>query len=129
MAGIARGRHGLKLAARGAFVARVAVHGRVRPGKREAIVMLLDLLHADLPSLNRVALLAVGAQLPPVNIGMAVLAALPHIRKHRLHVALHAGHRLVHAAQWITSLVVVELRNCTDRFPRACRVAVLARSV
>ena len=79
-------------------MARVAIYRRVRSGKREAIVMLLDLLHADLPSLNRVALLAVGSQLPPVNIGMAILAALPHIRKHRLHMALHAGHRLVHAA-------------------------------
>lgn len=98
MAGIALGRHCLKLAASGSFVARVAVYGGVRTGKREAIVMLLDLLDADLPSLDRVALLAVGSQLPSVNIGMAVLAALPHIGKHRFHVALHAGHRLVHAA-------------------------------
>ena len=79
MTGIALGRHGLKLAASGSFVARVAVHGGVRSGKRKAIVMLLDLLHADLPSLNRVALLAVRSQLPPVNIGVAILAALPDI--------------------------------------------------
>jgi len=98
VAGIALGRHCLKLAASGPFVARVAVHRCVRSGKREAIVMLLDLLHADLPSLYRVALLAVGSQLPPVDIGMAILAALPNIRKHRLHMALHAGYRLVHAA-------------------------------
>jgi len=70
----------------------------VRSGKREAIVVLLDLRHADLPSLDRVALPAVGSELPPVDIGMAILTALPDIRKHRLHVALHAGHRLVHAA-------------------------------
>ena len=129
MAGIALGRHCLKLAASGSFVARVAVHGRVRSGKREAIVVMLDLVHRYLPASHRVALLAVGSQLPAVNVGMAVLAALPDIGKHRLHVALHAGHRLVHAAQWITSLIVVELRNCADRFPRARSVAVLARSI
>ena len=87
----------MKPAASGSFVTGVAVHSRVRSGKREAIVMLLDLLHADLPSLDRVALLAVRSQLPPVDIGMTILAALPDIRKHRLHVALHAGHRQVHA--------------------------------
>ena len=129
MAGIALRRHRLKLAASGSLVARVAVYGGVRPGKREAIVMLLDLVHRYLPASHRVALLAVRSQLPPVNVGMAILAALPDIRKHRFHVALHAGHRLVHAAQRITSLIVIELRNCTDRFPRARRVAVLARSV
>jgi len=98
VAGIALSRHCLKLAASRAFVARVAVHGRVRSGKREAIVMLLDLIHRYLPASHRVALLAVRSQLPAVNVGMAILAALPDIRKHRLHMALHAGHRLVHAA-------------------------------
>ena len=73
-------------------MARVAIDGRMRPGEREAIVVLLHLLDRNCPSPHRVALLAVGAELPFVNIGVTVLATLSHIRKHRLHVALAAGH-------------------------------------
>jgi hypothetical protein len=129
MARIAVRRHRLKLAIGRAFVARVTIGGRVRPGQRKAIVVLLHLLDRNRPSLYCVALLAVGAELPFVNIGVAILAALPHIREHRLHVTLAAGHCLMHAAQGISRLIVVELRNGTDGRPGTCRVAVLAGNV
>ena len=86
-------------------------------------------MHGDIPALHRVALLAVGAHLPPVNIGVAVGAILPDIRKHRLHVALHAFHLLVHAAQRITGLVVIEFRHCFHRAPAGGRVAIFAGDV
>jgi hypothetical protein len=60
---------------------------------------------------------------------VAILAALPHIREHRLHVTLDAGHALVHAAQGIARLIVIELRNCADRPPRIRSVTVLARNI
>ena len=129
VAGIALGRHRLKMAAGSAFVAGVAVHGRVRSGERKAIVVLLDLLHADLPSLHGMALLAVGAQLSAVNIRVAVLAALPNIGEHRSNVALHARDRLMHATQWISRLVVIEFRKRSDRLPCIRGVTVLAREV
>ena len=59
MAGIALRRHRLELAVGRAFVARIAVHGRVRSRERKAIVVLLHLLNRDLPSPDRVALFAV----------------------------------------------------------------------
>ena len=79
--------------------------------------MLLNLLDRHFPSPDRVALLAIGAQLAPVNIGMAVLAALSDVAEYRLYVTLGALHLLVHAAQRITGLVVIELGNGADRVP------------
>lgn len=91
--------------------------------------MLLDLLHGDLPASNGVALFAIGPELAPVNIGVAILTALPNVCEQGLHVALNASHRLVHAAQRISRLIVIEFRNRTDRFPSARRMAILARNI
>ena len=122
-------RHRLELAIGRTLVARIAVDRGVGSRERKAVIMLLHLLHRDLPSSNRVTLLAVGSQLPPVNIGVAVLAALTYIREHGFNVTLRAGHRLVHAAKWITRLIMVEFRHCASGSPRICCVAVLARNI
>ena len=121
--------HRLEFAVRGALMARVAVDGGMSPGQREAIIMLLDLLNRDLPSAHGVALLAVCAQLPLMNIGMTILATLADVAEHRLHVTLNACDRLVHAAQRIFSLIVIEFRNGSDRGPGAGSVAVLTGDV
>lgn len=91
MAGIALRRHRLELAARGSLVTGIAVYGRMRSGQREAIIVLLHLLHRDLPSTEGVALLAICSQLPLVDVGMAVLAALSNTGEHWPDVALRAG--------------------------------------
>ena len=57
--GIALRRHRLKLTLSRAFVAGVACDGRVGAGQRKTVIMLLDLLNRNLPSADRVALLAV----------------------------------------------------------------------
>jgi len=57
---------------------------------------------------------------------MAILAALPNVGEYGPDVTLGAGDGLMHAAQWIFCLVVVEFRNGADRPPRIGRVAVLA---
>jgi hypothetical protein len=75
MAGGACRRHPLECAGGAVFVASIAVDGGVGAGQRESIVVLLNVFNRDLPSPHCVALLAVGAQLPLVNIGMAILAA------------------------------------------------------
>ncbi len=129
MAGIAIRGHRLEFAVGRAFVAGIAVHCGMCAGQREAVVMLLDLLDRDLPAPHRMALLAVGAQLPLVNIRVAILASLPDIGEHGLDVALGAGHRYVHAAQGVPGLVVIEFRNRADRPPPARRVAVLTGNV
>ena len=52
--------------------------------------MIPDSLKGDLPALHRMAPLAIGTHLPTVDIGVAVSAPCPNIRKHRLRVALGA---------------------------------------
>jgi len=61
VARVALGRHRLEFAIRHSLVAGIAVDGGVRSGQRETIIVLLNLLHRDLPSPNRVALFAVRA--------------------------------------------------------------------
>jgi len=121
--------HCLKLAIGGTLVAGVTVDGCMRASEREAVVMLLDLLDRNRPSPYRVTLLTIRSELPPVNIGVAILATLAHIREHRLDVTLDASHGLVHAAQGVPRLIVIELWNSADRTPSACRVTVLTRGV
>lgn len=125
VAGIALRRHRLEVAGSRPLMAGIAVDGRMSTSQWKAIIVLLDLRHRHLPAQHRMTLLAVGSQLPAVNVGVAVLATLPHIAEYRLDVALRAGHCLVHAAQRISGLIVVEFRNSTDRTPGCCRVAVL----
>src|SRR5438270_2551774 len=59
--GVTLRRHGLVLGGGGALVARVAIHHRVRSYQRKAILVLLNLLNRHMPSLDRVALLAICA--------------------------------------------------------------------
>ena len=101
----------------------------MRSDQGETILVILDGLHRDIPALYGVALLAVCAHLPLVDIGMAIGAPCTHIREDGLGVTLGAGHVLVHAAQRILGLVVIEFRDSADRLPPNRGVAVLARNV
>ena len=125
VAGQARSREALELAHSCTLVAGIAIHGRVRSDQREPVHVLIDLLDGNVPATHRMTLLAIGAHLPLVNIGMALGALRPHIREDRLRVALRAGDTRVHATQWILCRVVIELRNRADRLPSAQRVTVL----
>ena len=126
---VALRRHRLELATGCTFVTRIAIYGRMRAGEREAVVMLLHLLYGNLPSTHRVALLAIGSELPLVNVGMAVLASLSYAREYRLYVTLCTRNSRVHSAQWVSRTVVIEFRYGPDRFPRTSRVAILARNI
>ena len=85
-------RHRLKLAVGTTLMAGIAIYRCVRSGQREAVVVLLDLLNRDLPTANRMASFAIGAQLPLVDICVAILTALADIIEHHLYVAASAGH-------------------------------------
>jgi len=128
MTGIAGRRKALELSDRCAGMALIAVKRGVRTNQREAVQVLIDLLHRNVPSLDGVALLAIRAHLALVNVSVAIRALLADVRKDRLGVALNATHAFVHAAQRILGCVVIEFRNCADRFPSAERVTVLTRN-
>jgi len=59
MAAVTLGGHGGVVTQRTIFVTRVALHGRMGPEQREAIVVILDLLCLDFPAFHRMALFAV----------------------------------------------------------------------
>ena len=120
------GRKPLKLADRRTLMTILALHGRVGSQQREAVLVILHLLHGNVPSLHRVALRAVGAHFSLMDVGVAVLAILPHVREHRFHMALCALNFFVHAAQRIFCFVVIELGHCLDGPPARSRMAVLA---
>ena len=98
MAGEARGRQSLELPYGGALMTGIAIDGGVRADQREAVEVLIDLLNRNIPAPGRVALLAIGAHLALVDVGVAVGALRTHIRKNGLDVALCTRHTLVHAA-------------------------------
>lgn len=72
------------------------------------------------------ALLAIRPQGSPVNVRVAVGTFVTHIGENQFGMALRAGNRLMHAAQRITGLVVIELRNAANRRPTIYGVAILA---
>ena len=91
--------------------------------------MLLNLRDLDLPSLHGMALFAVGSQLALVNIGMAIGAARAGIGEDHPGVTLGTRHGLVHSAERVLGLVVIEFRLGPDGLPSHGRVAVLAGNV
>jgi hypothetical protein len=99
----------------------------VRAEQREPILVILYLLNCNIPALHRVALRAIRAHLPLVNVRVALFAILADIGEHRLDVALVALHFFVQAPQRITRLVVIEFRNRTNGLPARRGVTVLAR--
>jgi len=126
MAGNAFDRKTLELTNRRAFVAVLALHRGVSTEKREAILVIFNLLNGIVPTENRVALRAVRAHFPLVNIGVAILTILANVREYRFYVALRAFNFLVHAAQRIPSFIVIKFRDGADGAPARGGVAVLA---
>src|SRR5260370_14969691 len=101
----------------------VAGQSGVSADQREPVLVLLDVLDGNLPSLDRMAVLAVGSELSAVDIGVAVSARVANVRKHQFCVALSArAHGRVHATQPIPGLAVIKIRQRTNWFPTpTCR--------
>lgn len=89
----------------------------MRANEGKAILVALNLLHGDHPPFNGVTGLAIGSQLPLMNVGVAVGALGANVRKHGLGMAARAAYALVHAAQGIAGAIMVKFRNRSNRFP------------
>jgi len=88
--------------------------------------MLLHGLQRDFPAFDRVALFALRAELPAVNIGVAVRALRAHVGEDQARVTQAALHGFMHAAQRIACLVMVEFRKIANGLPTGEGVTVLA---
>jgi len=126
MAGVTCRREALKLATGRALVALVALNQRMGTYERKAIVMLIDCIQRNIPTFHCVAAFAVCAELAAMNIGMAIRTARADIFEDKLCMALRAGYLLMHAAQWIACLVVIEFWVRPDGLPTGVSMTVLA---
>jgi len=107
-------------------VAILALDGSVGAEQRETILVILELLDSDIPTLHSVTFGAARAHLPLVNIGMTVLAILSYVGENRFDVALRALHFFMHATQWILGLAVIKFCVRADGPPAGGGVAVFA---
>ena len=126
VAGHAVRRHRLELAVARILVAGIAIHRSVRACQWEAVVVILNIFDRNVPTAHRVALFAIRSQLALVDVRVAILALVAHVREHWLDMAGNASNAHVHTAQGILRLIVVEFWNGANRLPTRGRMAVLA---
>ena len=113
---------------RGADVAGIARHGRVRANQWESRGMFADGFDAILPAVHIVAIVALGAELGAVDVGVAIRALRSHIGENQLRVTQTALHFFVHASQRKFGLaIMVELGNGANGRPTRGSVATAAR--
>jgi hypothetical protein len=107
-------------------VAGIALQRGMSSDQRKAILMLLDFADGNAPSIHGMALLASRSKLATVDIRMAIGTLRTDFGKHEVGVALATGDFLVHPAQRILRLVVVEFGDVADGLPSAEGMAILA---
>lgn len=125
MAGIALRGQTLKLSGSRSFVAGGTIQGCVGSHQGKAVLVLVDLLGGNLPALYAVALLAAGAELALVNIGMAIGALVTYVCEYGFDVALGTGDSLMQPTQRVPGLIVVKFGRVSDGLPSAEGVAIL----
>ena len=125
MAREALGRHRLESTVSAVLMASIAVDGCVRTGQRESIVVLLNIFVGDLPSTDRVALFAIGAQLAAMHVGVTILTTLADVGENHFDVTLRAGNCSMHASERVPGLIVIKFWNRANGFPCARGMAVL----
>ncbi len=81
----------------GLLVALFALHQGMRSHQREAVLVVLNGLQRSLPTGHGMATCAVGAELPAMNVSVAVRALRTYILEDHAGMALAATHLRVHA--------------------------------
>jgi hypothetical protein len=105
-----------------------AVDRRMRSDQGEAIFVSAYGLQGYIPTDHAMALLAIRAELPPMNVGVAIGTLRAHVAEYRLCMALDAIDFGMHTPQGVAGRIVVEFRDRADRLPTRLCVAVLARN-
>ena len=101
----------------------------MRANQREEVRMVADLILRSAPTLGVVALRAIRAKLPQMNIGMAIGAIPADIGKDRLRVTLRACHFLMSTGEGELGSIVVEIGIAANRAPAGSRMAIFARNL
>ena len=116
----------VELSDRADLVAGVAVYGRMSTDQRKSILMLIDVVNGNLPTIGVVAEVTLGAILAPMQIGVAVLALDRGVAEIEILVAIDALHFCVPATQRELSLRMVEFEFGAQRPPALSVVTLLA---
>jgi len=74
------------------LMARIAVHHRMRSDQREAVLMLINVVNGNLPSIRVVAKLALRAIFPAMQVRMAVLTFFWHMAEVQIRMAIDTLH-------------------------------------
>ena len=106
-------------------VACITIHHRVRTDQREAILMLVDVVHRHRPAVHVVTQVALGTIFASMNVRVAVLALLAGICENRIDVALLTWDLRMQTTQRKSRLAVIKFRLRTQRQPTFAGMAVL----
>lgn len=99
----------IELADRSDLVARITIHRSVGANQRESILVRIDVMDGNLPSVGGVAQFAFGSVFSAMQIGVAILALIRSIREVKIGVAIAAGNSGMATAQRKAGLSVIEL--------------------
>jgi hypothetical protein len=116
----------IELSYRSHFVTGIAIHDRVRTDQREPVLMFVDVVNGDLPTVHAMTDVALRPIFAAVQVGMAILALLANVAEDGIKMAFLAGYVDVHAAERIGRLVVIKLRVLANRHPSCRRMTILA---
>ena len=111
----------------GAAMAGIAGYGGMSADQRKAVQVILNRFRGHPPSLNRVAVFTLSAELAPVEIRVASRTLGPSFGKNVRDVARFTGHVLMHPAQRKLSSAMVELGLRAQRREAGGSVTILAR--
>lgn len=103
-----------------------AIDSGMRPDQREAIRVCAHCLQRHIPADYCVALLAIRAELPSMNISVTVGTLSAYIAEYQFGMTLNAIDLDVHAPKGIAGRIVIEFWNRADRFPTRLCVAIFA---
>src|SRR6201987_1120974 len=99
----------------------------MRADQREAILMLIDVVNGNLPTIGVVAELAFSTVFATMQIRMAVLTLHRCVAENQVLVAIGALHFCVPATQRKLSSRMVEFEFGAQRLPSLSGVTLLAR--
>ena len=99
----------------------------MRAYQRKSVLVILDRVQGDVPARHGMAALAVGPELAAMDVSVAVRTVGADVLEDQAGMARRAGDLLVHAAQRIRGLVMVEFGIGPDGFPTGVRMAIGAR--
>jgi hypothetical protein len=111
------------------LVAGIAIRDCVRANERESILVLVDVMDGNLPTIAVVAQLAFRTVFASMQIGVAILALVGSICEFEIGMAVAACHSRVSSAKRKTGARMIEFDLSLDHLPIRGGVAGGARHI